>query len=48
MKIAIVLGSTRPGRVGEQVAKWVYEAASARGDADYELVDIAQQGPAAA
>jgi NAD(P)H-dependent FMN reductase len=41
-KIGIVLGSTRPGRNGEAVAKWVYDIASARGDADYELVDIAR------
>lgn len=26
-KIAIILGSTRPGRIGEQVAKWVLENA---------------------
>lgn len=40
MKIAIVLGSTRPGRLGEQVAKWVYEQAGERKEAEYELVDI--------
>jgi len=40
LKIAIILGSTRPGRKGEAVAKWVYEIAQRRGDADYELVDI--------
>ncbi len=39
-KIAIILGSTRPGRNGEAVAKWVLEHANARGDADYELVDL--------
>jgi hypothetical protein len=27
-KIAIILGSTRPGRNGEAVAKWVYAHAS--------------------
>jgi NAD(P)H-dependent FMN reductase len=42
LKIGIVLGSTRPGRNGEAVAKWVYEAASRRTDAEYELVDIAE------
>ncbi|WP_020415947.1 NAD(P)H-dependent oxidoreductase [Amycolatopsis sp. ATCC 39116] len=40
-RIAIILGSTRPGRNGEAVARWVHEIAAARGDADYELVDIA-------
>jgi NAD(P)H-dependent FMN reductase len=42
LKIGIVLGSTRPGRNGEAVAKWVYEVASKRVDAEYELVDIAE------
>ena len=40
IKIAVVLGSTRPGRIGEAVARWVHEIASKRGDAEYELVDI--------
>ncbi len=26
-KIAIILGSTKPGRIGEAVAKWVYDIA---------------------
>jgi NAD(P)H-dependent FMN reductase len=42
VKIAIVLGSTRPGRNGEAVAKWAYELASQRNDAEFELVDIAE------
>jgi NAD(P)H-dependent FMN reductase len=40
-RIGIILGSTRPGRNGEAVAKWVYEIASSRTDAEYELVDLA-------
>lgn len=40
-RIAIILGSTRPGRNGEAVAKWVFDIAKQRTDADYELVDIA-------
>jgi NAD(P)H-dependent FMN reductase len=40
-KIGIILGSTRPGRRGEAVAKWVFDLAKQRGDAEYELVDIA-------
>lgn len=40
-KIAIITGSTRPGRVNIDVADWVLAHASRRGDADYELVDIA-------
>lgn len=41
LRIGIILGSTRPGRNGEQVAKWVLEQASQRDDAVYELVDLA-------
>src|SRR5262245_34490273 len=40
MRIGIILGSTRPGRNGEAVAKWVYEIARKRNDAEFELVDI--------
>ena len=40
LRIAIIIGSTRPGRNGEAVAKWVYEIAQKRRDADFELVDI--------
>ena len=40
-KIAVILGSTRPGRNGEAVAKWVFEIAGRRKDAEFELVDIA-------
>ncbi|CAH0119990.1 hypothetical protein PAE9249_02499 [Paenibacillus sp. CECT 9249] len=41
MKIGIILGSTRSGRVSPQVGKWVQEIADRRGDAEYEIVDIA-------
>ena len=41
LKIAILTGSTRPGRNNEAVAKWVYHLAEQRGDAEFELVDIA-------
>jgi NAD(P)H-dependent FMN reductase len=40
IKIGIILGSTRPNRVGEQVATWVHSIASSRSDAQYELVDL--------
>ena len=39
-KIGIILGSTRPGRNGEAVAKWVYDLAGKRDDAEFELVDL--------
>ena len=40
LKVAIILGSTRPGRLGEPVAKWVFEIAKKRTDATFELVDL--------
>src|SRR4030095_1786910 len=40
LRIAIIPGSTRPGRSGEAVAKWVHEIAKKRTDAEFELVDI--------
>jgi NAD(P)H-dependent FMN reductase len=39
-RIGIILGSTRPGRRGEVVAKWVHEVASKRTDAEFELIDL--------
>jgi len=42
LKIGIILGSTRPGRNGEAVARWVYEIAQRRKDAEYQLIDIQQ------
>lgn len=42
LKIGIIIGSTRPGRNAEQVAKWVLEFAAKRNDAEYELVDLAE------
>lgn len=41
VRIGIIIGSTRPGRVGDQVATWVLEHASRRDDAEFELVDLA-------
>lgn len=40
LRIAIIIGSTRPRRNGEAVARWVYEIAQKRRDAEFELVDI--------
>jgi len=42
LRIAIIIGSTRPGRYGEVVAQWAYDIARQRGDADFELIDITQ------
>ncbi len=41
LKIAIVTGSTRPGRVNRSVADWLVDYAQQRSDAAYEVVDIA-------
>ena len=40
LKVGIILGSTRPNRNGEAVAKWVKQQVEGRTDANYELVDI--------
>lgn len=40
IRIGIILGSTRPGRRGDQVARWVEERARPRGDAEFEVVDL--------
>ena len=40
IKIAIIVGSTRPGRKAPAVAQWVYDAASQRTDASFEIVDL--------
>lgn len=40
IRIAIIIGSTRPSRKGAAVARWVHEIAKKRDDADFELVDI--------
>ncbi len=41
LRIAIIVGSTRPNRSSPQVAQWVLDLARKRGDATYEIVDIA-------
>ncbi len=40
IRIGIILGSTRPGRKGEAVARWTLENAKKRTDAEFELVDV--------
>lgn len=39
-KIGIILGSTRPGRNGEAVARWVLDVARQRDDAEFTLIDL--------
>jgi NAD(P)H-dependent FMN reductase len=38
--IGVILGSTRPGRRGEQVAAWVVDQAATHSDASFELIDL--------
>jgi hypothetical protein len=40
INIAIVVGSTRPGRKARDVADWVLQIAALRNDARFELVDV--------
>jgi NAD(P)H-dependent FMN reductase len=40
IKIGIIVGSTRPGRKAEAVARWVLDIARGRSDAEFELVDV--------
>jgi NAD(P)H-dependent FMN reductase len=41
VRVAIITGSTRPGRNNLAVAAWVHREAKKRKDAEFELVDIA-------
>ena len=41
LRIAILAGSTRPGRHSADVAAWVHHAADRRSDATYDVVDLA-------
>ncbi|MGH3661137.1 MAG: NADPH-dependent FMN reductase [Micromonosporaceae bacterium] len=40
-RIAIITGTTRPGRRSEAIARWVHEQAGSRFDATFNVVDIA-------
>jgi len=40
LRIAVVTGSTRPGRNNLALADWVYRLSKERKDAEFELVDI--------
>ena len=39
-KIGIILSTTREARFADRPAQWVNDIAMARGDADYEIVDL--------
>ncbi|MEU6783884.1 NAD(P)H-dependent oxidoreductase [Nonomuraea angiospora] len=40
IKVGIIIGSTRPGRNGEAVARWVHDLATGRDGASFEIVDL--------
>jgi NAD(P)H-dependent FMN reductase len=40
VQIALILGSTREGRVGDKVARWIHALAAQRDDMRVELVDL--------
>jgi NAD(P)H-dependent FMN reductase len=41
LRIAVIVGSTRPSRIGRAVGEWTYEIARGRDDAEFELLDVA-------
>jgi len=41
VKIGIIAGRTRPGRLGSAVGEWGHAIALAHGGADYELIELA-------
>ena len=41
INVGIIVGSTRPGRKADAVARWVHEIGKKRNDASFEVVDIA-------
>ncbi len=42
MKLAVVIASTRPGRVGLPVGNWFYQHAQAHGKFEVALIDLAE------
>jgi len=40
LRVGIIVGSTRPGRKAEAVARWVHDIAKQRHDSEFEVVDL--------
>ncbi len=40
MKILVIIGSTRQGRLGDKIGQWVLDQVKDLGKADFELVDL--------
>jgi NAD(P)H-dependent FMN reductase len=43
-KLSVIIGSTRPGRVGLPVGKWFFERATQHGKFAVELIDLGELG----
>jgi NAD(P)H-dependent FMN reductase len=41
MKVQVIIGSTRPGRVGPQIAQWIVKNLPQQPQVNYEIVDLA-------
>lgn len=44
LKLLIILGSNRPGRIGERVGKWIVDSLAAYPQFDVEFADLATIG----
>ena len=44
LSVAVIIGSTREGRFGPVVARWIAERAAARPDLDVAVLDVADAG----
>jgi NAD(P)H-dependent FMN reductase len=42
--LQVVIGSTRPGRIGPSIAKWIADRAEVHGGFEVEIVDLAEVG----
>ncbi len=39
-KVGVIIGSTRPGRIGEQITDWVLTKLPKSDDVEYKLIDL--------
>ena len=44
LKLKVIIGSTRPGRIGPSVGKWAADLATEFGGFDVDLVDLKEIG----
>ena len=43
VKIGIIIGSTRPSRVGATIGKWAYDSLPKKAGVSYDLIDLAEE-----